>query len=1501
MPTGQNGLFRLSGQGATQGQAAQGNTGAQSWTLGGASVDLAQRQQTLPANSARTLQLGDVAQVSASTHALSVAARTAGSIDASARAVNAAGVGSADAVVQQSGRTTAGGIAHVDGIAALNPSGSAQPGADLSPTLVERDARVVVTAPEGPASLPGPAPHDAPATVAIQASAPPSAVGAQAISRVQGLPDRSGVSQAHKYLIETNPVLTDMKQFMSSDYLLSGLGYNPDESAKRLGDGFYEQRLIQQAVVARTGQRFLDGQTTDEKLFKHLMDNAIASKQTLNLAVGVNLTSEQVAALTHDIVWLEKSVVNGEEVLVPVLYLANANNRLAPTGALIAGNDVSLIAGQDLNNVGTLRASNNLSAKAGNDLVNSGLIEAGNRLDLLAGNNIVNKAGGIIAGRDVTLTAVNGDVINERTVTRHDSSDGVSSEHREFLSSAARIEAANDLSIQAGRDVSNQGSVLDSGRDTTIQAGRDLSFGSVEQVNSNANTQTRSNSSSVTQNGSSVTAGRDLSAKAGRDLTAIASQMEAKRDVAMAAGGDLILASAADEQHAALNLKKVKAQEDHVSQVATSVKAGGDVVLSAGKDLALIASRVSAGDEAYLVAGGNLALLSAQDSDYSLYDMKKKGSWGSKETQRDEVTQVTNIGSQITSGGNQTLQSGGDQLYQGAKLESGGDIAIVSGGSVTFEAVKDLHQESHEKSKSDLAWNSAKGKGNTDETLRQTQMLAQGKVAIQAVDGLKIDIKKIDQHSVSETIDVMVKADPQLAWLKDAERRGDVDWRQVQEMHDSFKYSHSGLGQGAMLAIIIIVSVLTAGAASGPLGTAFAGVGSAGSGTAMAAAGSSAMVSAGTAAGTAAAGWGNVMATAALSSVASNSAVSFINNGGNIGATFKDITSSKSIRNYVTGALTAGFTAGVLDPAFGVTGDNVNKVTKGFNLSSASDIGKFAAYSGAQGAVQAGFGTALQGGSLGDNLKQSLVSQAQGVLRGVAFNAVGDFADHKKWDNASIEKTALHALVGGLLSEAAGEGFVTGAMAAGANEALSNRLSALVKGDKQLELAASQLVGLTAAAMVGGDLQTGIDIAKDATAYNRQLHPEEKRLLKEKAAQLTRDHVQQNQSGFSWEELLTLASDSQLDNSTARKYEALRAQLDSPTQRGNPQVELFYRAMEVAQAVVNQMSAQGTPLRWRDGSVVTAHGEAVLAFQATAEQKADSGLFGGNGAGSYGPTGGTLQADANRFGVKTALNRHPEISLFDGSSDVSDTIIEGVKYKAEISGLKDFTLLDVLPIGRAAAVGRKVATTVEAEFVEQASEAVLRGSATFVESKVIQANTTVQLSEAVTLKGGKILPKGSVVTVSDDAMKVVYPNGVSEVGSYSKAVSQPLLLPGAKEIPKELGKVSFDAANGVGTIYSPRVTMSGSEITFDEFAIGTSKGFIGVGADGAAELAGPLKKMLAYAQSQGAGKITLTGRYASPEGSKLGTGSFDNVNQNFSFSFPATKEGLRDFLKGVGQ
>ncbi|MBA1302187.1 cytidine deaminase-like fold-containing protein [Pseudomonas carnis] len=905
---------------------------------------------------------------------------------------------------------------------------------------------------------------------------------------------------ASHYLIETNPEFTSVSGFLSSDYLLGKLGFNADNAWRRLGDGQYETRLIRDAVLAQTGQRFLAGGLySDAEQFRYLMDNGLASKDALRLSLGVALTDQQVGALTHDIVWMENRVIDGQTVLVPVLYLAQADSRNVRGNSLIQGRDLNLVTGGDLINVGTLRASNNLSAISSGSIYTGGLVEAGNNLNLLAQDSIRNAMAGEIRGKQVSLTALKGDITNETTAIQVRDGAGM----RTLTdTSAGTIVARENLAIDAGRDLTNRGALV-AGNDANLTAGRDLNLIAASDTRVKHETRDGGEKSSITTDvknlAASVTAGGNLNMQAGQDVNIIGSTATAGKDLNIAAGRDLNVASVSDmhnvEGKEKDGKKRIKTSDDQTTQVASVLTAGWDFVSQAGRDTTIVASRISAGNEAYLYSGDKLNLLAAQNSTYSLYDMKEKGGWGAKKTKRDEVTHVTNVGTEIKTGGDLSLVSGGDQLYQRAKLESGKDLAITSGGAVTFEAVKDLHQESHEKSKSDLAWTSAKGKGNTDETLRQSELKAQGELAIKAVNGLKIDIKQIDQNTVSQTIDVMVKADPQLAWLKEAEKRGDVDWRQVQELHDSFKYSHSSLGQGAMLAIIIVVTVLTAGAASSVAGAA-AGA-SAGSGTAMAAAGSSAMVSAGTAVGTAAAGWGNVMATAALTSVASGSTVSFINNGGNIGATFQDITSSKALKGYATGALAAGFTAGVLDPAFGVTGDNVNHITKGFDLSSASDIGRFAVYSGAQGVAQASLNTAIQGGSFGDNLGSSLRSQLQSTLQAVAFNAVGDYSKGQKWSESGPQKIALHALVGGLLSEAGGGSFATGALAAGANEALVTSLAKVVDGDPALLLAASQLVGIAAAGATDGDVQKGAEIAKNATAYNYLNHHEVDDLVKD--------------------------------------------------------------------------------------------------------------------------------------------------------------------------------------------------------------------------------------------------------------------------------------------------------------------------------------------------------------------------------------------------------------------
>ncbi|MGC3892896.1 hemagglutinin repeat-containing protein, partial [Pseudomonas urmiensis] len=661
LPSSENGLFRLSDQ---SGIVASGST--LNWVVGDVDVSTQGRQALTTATQTGALQAMDA---------------------------NAGNLGSQqiDRVGYQNG--SVGGKASAIGVYA--PGGA------------PIDAAV-------PQRRPGAAPRELTADGDLGISTRPDILG------VTRIPASQYTSRPHKYLIETNPALTNLKQFMSSDYLLDSLGYNPDQSWKRLGDGLYEQRLIQQAVVARTGQQFIEGQNSGEALFKYLMDNAIRSKDQLNLSMGVGLSAAQVAALTHDIVWMEQHVVNGEQVLVPVLYLAQANDRLAPNGALIAGQDVELIAGENLSNVGTLRASGNLSATAGKDLLNGGLIEAGERLNLLAGNNLINSAGGIIAGRDVSLTAINGDVINRRDQTRHAMNYAGITNQWDYLDSAARIEATNDLSVKAGQDVKNIGSVITSGGDLSISAGRDVSLLAVEQREGFYTGSQRN--SSVKQHGATVAAGRDLNIDAGGDIAGVASRIEAGRDIAMAATGDLALISAADEAHSYSRSKKVTQSKDQVTQVSTSIKAGGDVSLVAGQDMTIVASQVRGSGDVDIDAARDLTIASEQDESASYYLKKSKGSFGRSSATQKESYHSTNVASVIEAGGDLTvnvsktengglaLDGGRDVSVIGSQLKAGGDLMVGATGDVAVLSGVEEHGEYSKKTKSGFLGLSKSGK-----------------------------------------------------------------------------------------------------------------------------------------------------------------------------------------------------------------------------------------------------------------------------------------------------------------------------------------------------------------------------------------------------------------------------------------------------------------------------------------------------------------------------------------------------------------------------------------------------------------------------------------------------------------------------------------------------------------------------------------------------------------------------------------------------------------------
>src|SRR5690606_13108360 len=142
--------------------------------------------------------------------------------------------------------------------------------------------------------------------------------------------------------------------------------------------------------------------------------------------------------------------------------------------------------------------------------------------------------------------------------------------------------------------------------------------------------------------------------------------------------------------------------------------------------------------------------LAGQNYSYSLTEHERKGSYGRHSYQRDEVSDLTHVASSI-SGGTLTLQSGGDQRYQAANLHSDGDLTLDSGGAIAFEGVKDAHQENHASSSNDWSWMKASGEGWTDETLRQSQLVAQGNLVSKAVEGIQLEIKEIDENSGSET------------------------------------------------------------------------------------------------------------------------------------------------------------------------------------------------------------------------------------------------------------------------------------------------------------------------------------------------------------------------------------------------------------------------------------------------------------------------------------------------------------------------------------------------------------------------------------------------------------------------------------------------------------------------------------------------------------------------------------------------------------------------------
>ncbi|EHR8602036.1 hemagglutinin repeat-containing protein [Escherichia coli] len=533
------------------------------------------------------------------------------------------------------------------------------------------------------------------------------------------------------YLVETDPRFTNQKTWLGSDYMQKAFSQNGDNMLKRLGDGFYEQRLIREQVVALTGQRYLDGYSNDEEQFKALMDAGIAFGKQYNLTPGVALTAEQMALLTGDIVWLVNTTVtlpdgSTQTVQVPQVYARVKPGDVNSAGALIAGRDMVMKLDGDLFNSGKLAGKQTVQLSAENIHNQAGTIQGAN-VSLTARTDI-NSTGGLLQATD-SLLAMAGRDISLTTTTRTAQRDaGQNHFERTSIDSVAGVYVQNDqgrLVLQAGRDMNlTAATVVNQGKDslTQLSAGRDMTLSTVTTSAQDNITWDKNNrlSQGVTQSTGSTLAGNgDVTLTAGRDMTSQAASLSAQKGLALMAGHDVTLTGAQntrslDEYHKVTGssgmLSKTTTTTHDVTdrRTMTGSELNGDTVsISAGHNLNVTGSSVAGDNRVSLAAGNNLNIgtLTESNRETHLKQEKKSGlmssggvgfSVGSQSLKvTDTATDTTQKGSTVGSvHGDVSLQAGNRLTVNSSDLIAGRDMAL-SGKEVSITAATDQHIQTH--------------------------------------------------------------------------------------------------------------------------------------------------------------------------------------------------------------------------------------------------------------------------------------------------------------------------------------------------------------------------------------------------------------------------------------------------------------------------------------------------------------------------------------------------------------------------------------------------------------------------------------------------------------------------------------------------------------------------------------------------------------------------------------------------------------------------------------
>lgn len=507
------------------------------------------------------------------------------------------------------------------------------------------------------------------------------------------------------YLIETNPAFTRMNNFLSSDYYLNQIGVNPLTTEKRLGDGFYEQQLVRNQVTQLTGKAVLGPYTDLQGMYQSLMLAGAELSKSLNLPLGMSLSAQQVAALTTNVIIMQTETVGGQQVLVPVVYLAKADQQNA-NGPLITAGNIDLKNTQVFTNSGTVKADTTLALQ-GKQIDNAfGALQSGGLTSLDTTGNVDLTSANVKAG-SLDLNAGNKLILDTATQTTHQvSRDGATSD-KMTLGPAANLNVAGDASIKTGGDFQQNAGNLSVGGNLNANIGGNWNLG-VQQTGEHKVVQRANGVSDTDLNsatGSTVNVGGKSAIGVGGDLTAQGARLDFGQGGTVAAKGNVTFGAASTTSTINANSSgdqgnRSYAETRHGADQAltgTTVKGGDTLNVVSGKDINVIGSTIDLkkGD-ANLLAAGDVNVGAATET--HVYNSRETHSRsgvvsGTKIASSQDATSTVANGSLISADG-VSIGSGKDINVQGSTVVGTHDVALNAAHDVNITTSQDTSQSS---------------------------------------------------------------------------------------------------------------------------------------------------------------------------------------------------------------------------------------------------------------------------------------------------------------------------------------------------------------------------------------------------------------------------------------------------------------------------------------------------------------------------------------------------------------------------------------------------------------------------------------------------------------------------------------------------------------------------------------------------------------------------------------------------------------------------------------